>query len=209
MHAYQDANGEQLPINGTGLNGAARYQRMQPNNRSSSWRVAILPYLEQANLYNQFKLDEPWDSEHNKGLIERMPKLYEPVNKTGKSDLKPGYTHMQMVVGPNAMQPGMTLNSIKDGTANTIALVEAAEPVIWTKPDDVMLPEKELPKDWRKKFGGLLPGGFNVALWDGSGRFIPDTMSDRTLELALNPNDGQAMPAEWGPTVPPKKEIKK
>src|SRR2546421_177216 len=44
-----------------------------------SWRVAILPFIEEDNLYKQFKLDEPWDSDHNKKLIERMPKLYAPL----------------------------------------------------------------------------------------------------------------------------------
>ena len=39
-----------------------------------SWRVAILPYLEEDGLYQSFKLDEPWDSPHNKPLLERMPR---------------------------------------------------------------------------------------------------------------------------------------
>src|SRR5262249_34008276 len=33
-----------------------------------SWRVAILPFIEQEALYKKFKLDEPWDSPHNKKL---------------------------------------------------------------------------------------------------------------------------------------------
>ena len=41
-----------------------------------SWRVHLLPYLEQQTLYEQFKLDEPWDSEHNKQLIPLMPEIY-------------------------------------------------------------------------------------------------------------------------------------
>src|SRR5262249_49752206 len=42
-----------------------------------SWRVAILPYIGEAALYREFKLDEPWDSAHNRKLIAKMPKLYE------------------------------------------------------------------------------------------------------------------------------------
>lgn len=42
-----------------------------------SWRVHILPYIEQKELYDQFHLDEPWDSEHNKTLISKMPAIYE------------------------------------------------------------------------------------------------------------------------------------
>jgi hypothetical protein len=164
--------------------------------------VALLPYVEQQALYNQFKLDEPWDSENNKKLIEKMPKLYAPAAKPGK----PGYTHMQMVVGPSAMQPPVARipASFPDGMSNTIAVVEAAEPVIWTKPADVMLPGPQWPKDFRKLFGGQFPGGFNVALWDGWVRFIPDSMSDNTLALALCPNDGQVLPADWGSKPPGK-----
>jgi hypothetical protein len=159
-----------------------------------SWRVALLPYLGQEALYKQFKLDEPWDSASNKKLIEKMPKIYESVTKPGKA----GYTHVQMVVGPGAMQPGMKFPaSFPDGTSNTIAVVEAAEPVVWTKPDDVMVPGKEMPKDLKKKFGGQFPGGFNAVMWDGSVRFISDSVSERTLWLAINPADGMPLPSDW------------
>ena len=181
------------PVHGVGPKGAL----LKNANEKPllSWRVAILPYIEQNDLYQQFKFDEPWDSENNKKLIDKMPKLFAPVGKPGK----PGYTHVQMVVGPNALQPPSVNipHSFPDGTSNTIAVVEAAEPVIWTKPDDVMLPGAALPKDLKKKFGEVQPGGFNVALWDGSVRFIPDTVSERTLGLLLNPKDGQVIPSDW------------
>ncbi len=56
-----------------------------------SWRVAILPFLEQDNLYRQFKLDEPWDSEHNKKLISKMPKIYQGLNAKLNSEFKTVY----------------------------------------------------------------------------------------------------------------------
>src|SRR4029079_19061390 len=129
-----------------GARFGAKGMPLNPKDKPSlSWRVEILPYIEQQALYNQFELDEPWDGEHNKKLIPLMPKTYASPVKPGK----PGYTPYQMVVGPSAL-PGPTLRyrvSIPDGTANTIAVVEASELVIWTKPDDVMFPDKELPKD--------------------------------------------------------------
>jgi hypothetical protein len=192
LHNHHDAQGR-IPILGIGAKGMPL---KNPNEKPLlSWRVAMLPYLEQQALYNEFKLDEPWDSEHNKKLIEKMPKIYAPVNKPGK----PGYTHLQMVIGPNAMQPPSATipASFPDGTSNTIAVIEAAEPVIWTKPDDVTLSGKEPPKDLKKKFGGLRPNGFNVLLWDGSVRFIPDTISDLTLGRALDPRDGQVLGPDW------------
>jgi prepilin-type processing-associated H-X9-DG protein len=191
LHNYNDATGR-LPIHAVGPNGIPL---KNPNEKPLlSWRVALLPYLEQDTLYREFRLNEPWDSAHNKKLIEKMPRTYAPVNKPGK----PGYTHLQMVVGPRALKPGMSIPaSFPDGTSNTIAVVEAAEPVIWTKPDDVMLPGKEPPKDLKKKFGGLFPGGFNVVMWDGSVRFVRDTVSDRTLGLLMDPTDGQVIPGDW------------
>ena len=48
----------------------------KPPRPTLSWRVAILPYVEQMALYNQFHLDEPWDSPHNMQFVRRMPKTY-------------------------------------------------------------------------------------------------------------------------------------
>jgi beta-lactamase regulating signal transducer with metallopeptidase domain len=128
-----------------------------------SWRVAILPYLEAGDLYNEFKLDEPWDSEHNKRLISRIPKVY----ALGQKD--PGKTRFQAVVGPETMwgkPEGVGFSEIPDGTSNTVAVVFADEGVIWTKPEDVA-------------FGGdnaalvqLFSGGACALLGDGSVRNI-------------------------------------
>jgi hypothetical protein len=191
LHNYASANVDRLLIHGTDANGAIKKPTDKP---LLSWRVTILPFIEQDELYKQFKLDEPWDSEHNKKLIAKMPKVFAPLGKPGK----PGYTHLQMVIGPAAMTPGKyTMGNIPDGTSNTIAVVEAAEPVIWTKPDDVMFPGKELPKDFRKKFGGQFSGGFHALLWDGSARFVPDSVTNQTLGYALCPDDGQVLGSDW------------
>jgi prepilin-type processing-associated H-X9-DG protein len=191
LHNYHDSNGR-VPIGAVGAKGAVL---QNPKDKPLlSWRVALLPYIEQEPLYREFKLDEPWDSAHNKKLIEKMPKIYAPP-KAGK----PGMTHLQMVVGPNAMpdQFARFPASFPDGMSNTIAVIEAAEPVIWTKPDDVKLTGKEMPIDLRKKFGGQFPGGFNVVMWDGSVRFVKDSVSDTTLSRALNPRDGQPLGSDW------------
>src|SRR5207253_463406 len=124
-----------------------------------------------------FKLDEPWDSEHNKKLIPLMPSIYADPRGKNKGD---GMTYYQVFVGPGSVfepfirgGPGARTNAlmpadIPDGTSNTIMAVEAGKPVIWTKPDDLPFhPDKALPK-----LGGLFPDGFHAALCDGSVRFI-------------------------------------
>jgi hypothetical protein len=194
MHNYHSAY-DKLPIHGTGAKGGPLKANEKP---LLSWRVAILPYIEEDELYKQFKLDEPWDSENNKKLIEKMPKIYAPVVRPDGKPGKAGYTHVQMVIGPKAM-PAASIGfaSFTDGTSNTIGVVEAAEPVIWTKPDDVMFPEKELPKGFRKKFGGQFPGFFIVGLWDGSVRVVSDSVSDKTLGSALSPSGGEVLGDDW------------
>ncbi|QJW97065.1 DUF1559 family PulG-like putative transporter [Frigoriglobus tundricola] len=193
MHNYASAYDDKIPVHGIGPKGALLKDATE--KPLLSWRVAILPFIEQVALYNEFKLDEAWDSAHNKKLIEKLPKVFAPVTKPGKA----GYTHLQMVIGPTAMQPPFAdfKSSFPDGTSNTIMIVEAADPVIWTKPDDVMFPAKELPKDFRKKFGGQFPGGFHVAMWDGSVRFVSDQVTDRTLGHALTPAGVEVLGADW------------
>src|SRR4051794_12988968 len=61
-----------------------------------SWRVVLLPYLGEQKLYEEFRLNEPWDGEHNKKLIEKMPGVYAPV----RGRAKVGETVYQRFVGP-------------------------------------------------------------------------------------------------------------
>src|SRR5262249_47458476 len=143
-----------------------------------SWRVAILPYLGEDKLYKQFKLDEPWDSEHNKKLIEKMPKVYAPPQGV---EAKPGHTFDRMFDGPGTMFRMKTLAAVPDGKSNTLMVVEAGEPVIWTKPD-------ELPYDADKplpKLGGHFPTGFNALFGDGSVRFIRKGIDEKVLRALI------------------------
>src|SRR5205085_2305680 len=125
-------------------------------------------YIEEDQLYKQFKLDEPWDSEHNKQLIAKMPKLYAlPLAKAEE-----GHTFYQVFTGKDASFPaGKKMRypaSILDGTANTVMIAEAEKAVPWTKPADLDYDAKKpLPK-----LGGHFTSGFHVSLWDGSVTFL-------------------------------------
>src|SRR5262249_35154173 len=95
-----------------------------------SWRVAILPFIGQDELYKQFHLDEPWDSEHNRKLLPRMPKVYAPVR--GPAPKGPPSTCYQVFTRPGApfrleARVGPKVSDFTDGTAQTFLIVEASE----------------------------------------------------------------------------------
>ncbi|WP_230254379.1 DUF1559 domain-containing protein [Rhodopirellula halodulae] len=134
-----------------------------------SWRVKLLPFLEEAELYQQFRLDEPWDSEHNLQVAERVPATYQPVGVP----LEPGHTIYQASVGEaKGLLPTEAIHfrEFMDGLSNTILIVETnpTESVFWTKPDDISM-EMESPLDG---LGNAWPGGFHVGMADGAVKFI-------------------------------------
>ncbi len=182
-HNHHDANGKFPP----------QAIRDGKGKALLSWRVAILPYIDQQALYNEFHLDEPWDSEHNRKLIEKMPAIYASPNP---ATAKPNQTYYQTFVGPMAIvEKGKDtqLADITDGTSNTIAVAEAGKPVIWTRPDDIPFdPEKPLPK-----LGGPgFPGGFNAAFADGSVRFLLHTINPMVLRALITRNRGEVIGAD-------------
>jgi hypothetical protein len=156
-----------------------------------SWRVHLLPYVGQAPLYNQFKLDEPWDSPTNKPLIAKMPAVFRsPQSK----NVEPGKTTYLVPAGPGLIFDGpkkTKIMQIADGTSNTIMIVDAddSRAVWWTQPEDYKV-------DCKKPKSGLIrPGarGFLAAFADGSVRFMAGSIRDETLWLYFNPNDGQVI----------------
>jgi hypothetical protein len=152
-----------------------------------SWRVLLLPHLGQEELFQQFQLEEPWDSEHNRPLLEKIPKAFQPV---GFGTRVPYGTLYQLVVGPGALFGGKQdarLADVKDGMEQTILLAEAAEAVPWTKPQDLAFgPGKPLPA-----LGGSFWNGFYVLLADQRPRFLKRPLDEATLRALITPAGGE------------------
>ncbi|MCE9606523.1 MAG: DUF1559 domain-containing protein [Planctomycetia bacterium] len=137
-----------------------------------SWRVAILPYLDENALYEQFHLDEPWDSEHNKTLLKLMPKAYAHPGAGGR----PGAsnTQYQIPTGKGTVYDASQPPKLEDGkafgegTSNTILIVEtsAEKQVPWSKPDDITLTSESPADDLNRNRNGTI----NVGFADGSVR---------------------------------------
>jgi len=105
-----------------------------------SWRVLLLPYIEERDLYERFNLDEPWDSPHNLALASQMPAIYACPSS---ADAEENHTSYVMIVGPNTVSDGPDSKGIdyltrKDGASTTIMLIESAESGRgWTEPIDL------------------------------------------------------------------------
>jgi prepilin-type processing-associated H-X9-DG protein len=155
-----------------------------------SWRVAILPYIEQSDLYDQFKLDEPWDSPSNKPLIARMPRTFQCPSE---SDANGSTTHYQAITGAGTLCPGpegLAVKDITDGTSNTIQVIEALTPVDWTKPDDVDAAAIGT------ELGSKHPFGANVLLADGAVRFVRKTINPLVLKAMTTASGGEVISAD-------------
>jgi hypothetical protein len=161
-----------------------------------SWRVAILPYLEEAELYNEFHLDEPWDSPHNKPLAARMPRVFVCPSNPNPSDSETTY---QGFVGKGTLlgdgKEGTKLAQIIDGTSNTLMVVEAPEAVVWTKPDDIPFDIETAP-DELTKGKSFHAFGFNAAFGDGSVRFIKQAIKPAVWKALITRDGGEVIPAD-------------
>lgn len=155
-----------------------------------SWRVAVLPHVGQKALYQQFKLDEPWDSPNNKKLIARMPDVFRSprVKVRGR-----GHTVYQVFTGSDAVfgrGVKLMLSAIPDGTSNTIMAVESSTGVPWTKPGGIPFDRKKVIPPFGKAYG-LRP---LAAMFDGSVRVLDlNKIQLETLKNAIDPADGNVL----------------
>ena len=163
-----------------------------------SWRVHILPFIGEVNLYEQFKKDEPWDSEHNIQLLDKMPDVYRsPVStaEAGKTVyLGVGGEQGVLAANLNERNPthmkGTSFGAIVDGSSNTISIVEASDElaVEWTKPTE-FVPKAE---SFGKLFGNHT-GGTNAAFVDGSVQFISEFIDEEVLEALFTRAGGEVV----------------
>ncbi len=148
-----------------------------------SWRVQILPYLGHNLLYKQFKQNEPWDSEHNKKLIRRIP----PSFRETQDDLNKGTTPFQAPVGLATIFPpgGTGTNSIQiiNELSNTIMIVKVPEDksAIWTKPEDWEIDVNLSAKDLLKGFTNAIV----FACADGEVKTMPLKVAGDNIKSML------------------------
>ena len=159
-----------------------------------SWRVLILPFMEQNSLYDQFKLDEPWDSEHNRKLIEQMPEIYADPDPAVRKVVGPGKTTYVVPTSEGLIfgsKEAKTFRYVNDGTSNTILAVEVVpeQAVVWTKPDDWKV-------DMKDPLAGVKRSDrewFTTVWCDGHVSILTKAISPDVFKATLTPAGGEVL----------------
>jgi len=155
-----------------------------------SWRVALLPYLDQQALFEEFLPDEPWDSAHNKALLKRMPAVFALPGTKAES----GMTFYQVIAGAGsgfdpAFKQGVGLAEMTDGSSNTMAVVEAKDAVFWTKPADLpFFANPGTPQELfalRKRLGDHFDDGFHALFFDGAVKLLKGSIAPSLLRSLI------------------------
>jgi hypothetical protein len=127
LQTYEGINGSFPPAYIADANGTPMH----------SWRVLILPYLDERDLYERYDFSQPWDSPENLAVAARMPEIY----RCPSTDfLALDETSYMVISGPGmAFEDGraMRLADFADGISNTILVVESTDHVTWTQPVDL------------------------------------------------------------------------
>lgn len=163
-----------------------------------SWRVLVLPYLEMKHIHDKFRMDEAWDSEHNKSFLDACWR-----SRYGGFD-PPGMTRYQVLVGPGTAfeRPGLTFKDFPDGLENTILVVEASEPVPWSKPADLVYDPKGPLPGMKCEFSVPVKflchelgrkSGFNAVFADGHRRFIFSSTDEKIVRALITRDGGEGL----------------
>ena len=108
------------------VNGKAPQDiRDSQGNALLSWRVEILPFLGNQDLYSRFRLDEPWNSVHNRLLQSQIPEVF-------RSDHTNRYNFETSFQRPILLTAGASKSVKVDG----IQLLDAPRSVPWSCPAD-------------------------------------------------------------------------
>jgi prepilin-type processing-associated H-X9-DG protein len=187
LHNYHDACGTFPPAYLADANGKPMH----------SWRVLILPYIEQQNLYQSYNFDEPWDGPNNRQLAAQIPPMYRCP-----SDAAVGTsTNYAAITGPGTVFDGATssrMTSITDGTSNTLMIAETTAGINWMEPRDLDVNQMSLqingsPTD----ISSHHPGGAQAAFADGSVHFLQQSITAQVLRALITKAGGEPVPGSF------------
>jgi hypothetical protein len=175
---------------------------MKDDKPLHSWRVHVLPYLQQDDLYRKLRLDEPWNSPHNLKMFEShpMPPVFAHPTKL-KDGLKT--THYLAFYSKKKdntaacfrLGSKVTLGQIvvNDGTGQTVGLVETTRAVPWYQPEDIEFDNNaafpELKSIWNNDL-------IQVSFFDASIRSFSSTMEPAKWKALVTWRGGEPVDVE-------------
>ena len=163
-----------------------------------SWRVLILPYIDELGLYKKIRLDEPWDSEYNRQFHDAKIPVFQCPSKGILNALQwnmpqlraEGNCYYSVVIGDETPFPGektTTFDDIKDGTNNTLLVVERLLPVCWMDPNHEIIFDTAAEGVNKNVhgIGSAHAGGCNIGYADGSVHFVSDEIEKEEWKAML------------------------
>jgi len=186
LHQYHDRFGSLPPA----------YVVNDQGKRLHSWRVLLLPFLGHSELYKQYRFDEPWDSAHNRQLLDQMPAVYGcPADKKRAA----GTTNYVAIVGPQTVWPehcAVSYSHITDGTSNTLLLSETADAGIeWLEPRDLSYEDmknghyRSNPRPSHRHWERM-----RALLVDGSVQYVARSTDVKVIKRVCTPAGGLPFP---------------
>lgn len=171
-----------------------------------SWRVLILPFMEEQNLYDQYRFDEPWDGPNNSKLVDSMPQLFAcPTfsdSKLGTADRANRLTMYMAISDTGAAFDGANCRSIRDvsdGASNTTMVTEARRFAnVWMAPSDVSISQfkTELRESRGSKIGHH-KDGLHLLMCDGSARFVSHSTDQKSVNALTTIAGGENVSDEF------------
>ena len=189
MHNSHDTNGDVSTGVARGPNDFnGRPVRESELSNKLSWRVEMLPFLEQSNIHRMLDLSERWDSGRNRPVADVVVSQYADTDARTDPD-----TRWRTFYGPGApfdpTRPGrLTLTGITDGTSNTIFVAEAGDKVTWTRFNEIRFDENSPPMP--SDFGRPGQSTFQVLMFDGSVRSLRKSTNPQSFKYAVMHRDG-------------------
>ena len=182
-----------------------------------SWRVLILPFMEEKGLYDSYDFDEPWDGPNNRKLFSQVPDVYLCPSHSSSSRKGPVAASYFAVIGPQTVWPGAATRQVKDlqeadGMSQTLLVMETHIPdTVWTEPRDLSFEEalnSLYSTDPGRMFGHRYEdfffdyyAGSNVALADASVRFLHHGLPRETAVALLTYDGGEKLEEEFVPSL--------
>lgn len=189
LHMYHETHGSFPPPYLADANGKPIH----------SWRVLLLPFLDEADLHARYDYSEPWNGPHNQQLAAEMPKIFQCPSATDSSNTS--MTHYVAVVGPGYFFDADRLNryaDVLDGLSQTIALVESSGSfganVHWMSPEDLSADSLNAIINGQPgpAIGSVHTGGAHLLMGDGSVHFVQDNLPMTTLRGMLTKDGREA-----------------